>query len=247
MARAGESSEAALAARRQAAELTGAAAHAEAALAAQRARAAQGAERRVELAARGRARAARSWPTAEAALAEAEPAATRARSAHEAALAAEGEARSEVDALRGRVREMRRGAPPRPRPLQPPPGARAEALAAAVERADGIAPSLAELVRRGATLALALVEPEAGYELAVAAALERCAALACADDLASALALLEAAEAEGGALHVGRPAEAEAPRAGRRGATGRARAARRARPGGAARRRLARAPTRPRC
>ena len=90
-------------------------------------------------------------------------------------------------------------------------GARAAALSAAVERADGIAPSLAELVRRGATLALALVEPEAGYELAVAAALERCAALACADDLASALALLEAAEAEGGALHVGRPAAATAP------------------------------------
>ena len=62
-------------------------------------------------------------------------------------------------------------------------------------------------MRRGATLALALVEPEAGYELAVAAALERCAALACADDLATALALLEAAEAEGGALHVGRPAD----------------------------------------
>ena len=86
-------------------------------------------------------------------------------------------------------------------------GARAEALAAAVERADGIAPSLAELVRHGATLALALVEPEAGYELAVAAALERCAALACADDLPAALALLESAKAEGGALHVGRPAD----------------------------------------
>src|SRR4029077_19753607 len=93
--------------------------------------------------------------------------------------------------------------------------ARADALAAAVDRADGIAPSLAELVRRGAKLALALVEPEAGYELAVAAALERCAALACADDLPSALALLAATEAEGGALHVARPsATVAAPPAG---------------------------------
>ncbi len=52
--------------------------------------------------------------------------------------------------------------------------------------------------------------PRPAYELAVAAALERCAALACADDLATALALLESAEAEGGALHVGRPAAARA-------------------------------------
>ena len=79
-----------------AAELTGAAAHAEAALAAQRARAAQGAERRVDLA-RAAERARAELATAEAALAEAAPAATRARSAHEAALAAEGER-----SLRGR-------------------------------------------------------------------------------------------------------------------------------------------------
>ena len=146
----------------------------------------------------------------EEALAEAEPAATRARNAHEAAVAAESEARSEVDALRAKARDAQRHAA-EAASAAAAAGARAEALAAAVERADGIAPSLAELVRRGATLALALVEPEAGYELAVAAALERCAALACADDLESALALLEAAEAEGGALHVGRPAESKAP------------------------------------
>jgi chromosome segregation protein len=204
VARAAESGESALAARRQAAELTGAAAHAEAALAGQRVRASQGAERRLELAAAAeRMRA--ELAAAEAAHAEAEPAATRARNAHEAALAAESRARSEVDALRGRVRDAQRLAAEAAFAAAAA-GARAEALAAAVERADGIAPSLAELVRRGATLALALVEPEAGYELAVAAALERCAALACADDLASALKLLETAEAEGGALHVGRPA-----------------------------------------
>ena len=133
-----------------------------------------------------------------------------ARAAHEAALAAESSARAEVDELRGRVRDAQRRAA-EAASAAAAAGARAEALAAAVERADGIAPSLAELVRRGATLALALVEPEAGYELAVAAALERCAALACADDLASALALLEAAEAEGGALHVGRPGGTKAP------------------------------------
>ena len=207
-ARAGESGEAALAARRQAAELSGAAAHAEAALAAQRARSAQGAERRDELVqAADRARA--ELAEAESALAAAEPAAAAARAAHEAAVKAESSARAEVDGLRGRVRDAHS------RAAEAASGAaaaiaRAEALAAAVERADGIAPSLAELVRRGATLALALVEPEAGYELAVAAALERCAALACADDLASALELLEAAEAEGGALHVGRPPGAQA-------------------------------------
>jgi chromosome segregation protein len=208
VARAGESSEAALAARRQAAELTGAAAHAEAALAAQRARATQGSERLVDLA--GAAKRTRAeLAAAEAALAAAEPAATRARSAHEAAVAGESEARSEVDALRAKARDAQRRAA-EATSAAAAATARAEALAAAVERADGIAPSLAELVRRGATLALALVEPEAGYELAVAAALERCAALACADDLATALALLEAAEAEGGALHVGRPAEGKA-------------------------------------
>jgi chromosome segregation protein len=208
-ARASESGEAALAARRKAAELTGAAAHAEAALAAQRTRSAQGADRREQLAqVAERTRA--ELAAAEAALAEAEPAAVAARSAHEGALAAEGSARADVDALRGRVREAQRRAA-EAASAAAAAGARAEALAAAVERADGIAPSLAELVRRGATLALALVEPEAGYELAVAAALERCAALACADDLASALALLESAEAEGGALHVGRAPDAQAP------------------------------------
>ncbi|HMG98723.1 MAG TPA: AAA family ATPase, partial [Gaiellales bacterium] len=208
-ARAGESAEAALAARRGAAELTGAAAHAEAALAAQRARSAQGAERRdglIREAERTRAELA----DAESALAAAEPAAVAARAAHEAALAAESSARAEVDELRGRARDAQRRAA-EAASTAAAAEARAAALSAAVERADGIAPSLAELVRRGATLALALVEPEAGYELAVAAALERCAALACADDLASALALLEAAEAEGGALSVGRPAGANAP------------------------------------
>ncbi|MDX6561187.1 MAG: chromosome segregation protein [Gaiellales bacterium] len=208
-ARAGESGEAALAARRQAAELTGRAAHAEAALAAQRTRSTQIAERHegARLAAE-RTRA--ELAAAEAALAQAEPAAVSARAAHESALAAEGSARAEVDALRGRVRDAQRGAA-EAASASAAAAARAEALAAAVERADGIAPSLSELVRRGATLALALVEPEAGYELAVAAALERGAALACADDLESALALLESAEAEGGALHVGRPAGADLP------------------------------------
>ena len=148
-----------------------------------------------------------SSPTAESALAAAEPAAAAARAAHEAAVTAESRARAEVDEVRGRVRDAQRRAA-EAASAAAAAEARAAALSAAVERADGIAPSLAELVRRGATLALALVEPEAGYELAVAAALERCAALACADDLASALALLEAAEAEGGALHVGRPAAA---------------------------------------
>jgi chromosome segregation protein len=208
VARAGESGETALAARRQAAELTGAAAHAEAALAAQRARSAQGAERHDELiGAAERTRA--ELADAESALAAAEPAAVAARAAHEAAVTAESKARAEVDELRGRVRDAQRRAA-EAASVAAAAAARAAALSAAVERADGIAPSLAELVRRGATLALALVEPEAGYELAVAAALERCAALACADDLASALALLEAAEAEGGALHVGRPAGAKA-------------------------------------
>ena len=143
------------------------------------------------------------------ALAAAEPAAVAARSAHEAALAAEGSARAGVEELRGRVREAQRRAA-EAASAAAAAEARAEALAAAVERADGIAPSLAELVRRGATLALALVEPEAGYELAVAAALERSAALACADDLAAALALLESDEAAGGALHVGRDAAGSA-------------------------------------
>jgi chromosome segregation protein len=207
-ARAAESGEAALAARRAAAELTGGAAHAEAALAAQRTRRTQGAERRDELTAAA-ARMGAELVTAQATLAAAEPAAVTARAAHEAALAAESGARTDVDALRGRAREAQRRAA-EAASAAAAAEARAQALAAAVERADGIAPSLAELVRRGATLALALVEPEAGYELAVAAALERCAALACADDLASALSLLESAEAEGGALHVGRGAGAAA-------------------------------------
>ena len=206
VARAGESGEAALAARRAAAELTGAAAHAEAALAAQRTRSAQDAERRDECA-RAAVRTHSELGAAESALADAEPAAAAARAAHEAALAAESAVRSQVDALRGRVRDAQRRAA-EAASAAAAAGARAEALAAAVERADGIAPSLAELVQRGATLALALVEPEAGYELAVAAALERCAALACADDLAGALALLASAEAAGGALHVGGPAGA---------------------------------------
>jgi chromosome segregation protein len=209
VARAAESGEAALAARRQAAELTGASAHAESALAAQRARSAQGAERRLELA-RAAERTRAELAAAEVALAGSEPAAAAARSAHDAALAAESSARAEVDAVRGRARDAQRLAA-EAASAAAAAGARAEALAAAVERADGIAPSLAELVRRGATLALALVEPEAGYELAVAAALERCAALACADDLESALALLATAEAEGGALHVGRAAGAQVP------------------------------------
>jgi chromosome segregation protein len=207
-ARAGESADAALAARRGAAELTGAAAHAEAALAAQRARSAQGAERQDELI-REAERTRAELAGAESALAAAEPAAVTARAVHEATLAAESSARAEVDELRGRVRDAQRRAA-EAASAAAAAEARAAALSAAVERADGIAPSLAELVRRGATLALALVEPEAGYELAVTAALERCAALACADDLASALALLEAAEAEGGALRVGRPAGAKA-------------------------------------
>ena len=212
-ARAGESGAAALAARRAAAELAGAGAHAEAELAARRALAAQGAERHDGLV-RAAAQTQSELAAAEQALAGAEPAAAAARAAHESALAAEGSARAEVDALRGRVRESQRRAA-ESASAAAAAGARAEALAAAVERADGIAPSLAELVRRGATLALALVEPEAGYELAVAAALERCAALACADDLTAALALLAAAEAEGGALHVGRRMDAEgAPPAG---------------------------------
>ena len=205
-ARASESGEAALAARRRAAELTGAAAHAEAALAAQRTRSAQSAERRDHGAlAAERTRA--ELAAAESALAQAAPAAAGARTAHEAALAAEGSARSQVESVRGRVRDAQRRAA-EAASAAAAANARADALSAAVERADGIAPSLAELVRRGATLALALVEPEAGYELAVAAALERCAALACADDLPAALALLDSAEAEGGALHVGRAAKA---------------------------------------
>ena len=208
-ARASESGEAALAARRQAAELTGRTAHAEAALAAQRTRSAQIAERR-EQAGQGAERTRGELAASEAALAQAEPAATAARAAHESALAAEGKARAEVDALRGRVRDAQRRAA-EAASAAAAATARADALAAAVERADGIAPSLSELVRRGATLALALVEPEAGYELAVAAALERCAALACADDLPAALALLESAEAAGGALHVGRSADDGAP------------------------------------
>jgi chromosome segregation protein len=207
-ARASESGEAALAARRAAAELSGAMAHAEAALAAQRARSAQSADRREALA--SAAESARAeLAAAETALAEAAPAAQLAKTAHESALAAEGAARAEVEAERGRAREAQRRAA-EAASAAAAAEARSSALAAAVERADGIAPSLAELVRRGATLALALVEPEAGYELAVAAALERCAALACADDLAAALKLLESAEAEGGALHVGRPSAAEA-------------------------------------
>ena len=136
-------------------------------------------------------------------------------------------ARADVEALRGRVREAERRAAEAAAAAAAAAG-RAQALAGAVERADGIAPSLAELVRHGATLALALVEPEAGYELAVAAALERCAALACADDLATALALLASAEAEGGALHVGRGGGRRAGARGRRAAR-RARAADRAR------------------
>ncbi|MDX6539470.1 MAG: chromosome segregation protein, partial [Gaiellales bacterium] len=207
-ARAGDSGEAALAARRAAAELTGAAAHAEAALAAQRARSAQSAERRDELL-RAATRTQAELVAAQSGLAAAEPAAVAARAAHELALAAESAARSDVEALRSRAREAQRRAA-EAASAATAAEARAQALAAAVERADGIAPSLADLVRRGATLALALVEPEAGYELAVAAALERCAALACADDLASALALLEQAEAEGGALHVGRSAATDA-------------------------------------
>ena len=206
-ARAADSSEAALSARRTAAELTGAAAHAEAALAAQRARAAQAVER-VEALGRAAEGARAELAAAEAAHAGAAPAAEGARTAHESALAAESGARSAVEDERGRAREAQRRAA-EAASAAAAAGARSDALAAAVERADGIAPSLAELVRRGATLALALVEPESGYELAVAAALERCAALACADDLATALELLASAEAQGGALHVGRPADGE--------------------------------------
>ena len=83
--------------------------------------------------------------------------------------------------------------------------ARHSALEGAVSRADGVAPALRELARRGARLALAQVEVPEGLELATAAALERRAAGAIADDLSSALALLEGDGLDGASVLVWRP------------------------------------------
>ena len=69
--------------------------------------------------------------------------------------------------------------------------ARVEALDGAIRRADSVAPGTRELAARGAVLALALVEPDAGLELAVAATLERRGAQVVAADMAAALTLLE--------------------------------------------------------
>jgi chromosome segregation protein len=74
---------------------------------------------------------------------------------------------------------------------------RLEALDRALAEREGLAPAARALAERGERLALSLVDPEAGGEKALAAALGPRASALVADDAAAALALVEKARAEG--------------------------------------------------
>ena len=103
------------------------------------------------------------------------------REAEEAAAAAR-EAASEREALAEQTRLSQ---------------SRLEALDRALSEREGLAPAARALAERGERLALTLVDPEAGGEKALAAALGPRASALVADDAQAALALLEKARTEG--------------------------------------------------
>ena len=100
----------------------------------------------------------------------------------ETAAAAAREAASERDALAERARLLRD---------------RLEALDRSLSEREGLAPAARALAERGERLALTLVDPEVGEERALAAALGPRASALVADDVASALELVERVRAEG--------------------------------------------------
>jgi chromosome segregation protein len=100
----------------------------------------------------------------------------------ESAAAAAREAASERSALAERARLAR---------------SMLEALDRSLAEREGLAPAARALAERGERLALTLVEPEAGEERALAAALGPRASALVADDAAAALELVEQARAEG--------------------------------------------------
>ncbi len=100
----------------------------------------------------------------------------------DAATAAAREAASEREALAERARLARD---------------RLEALDRSLAEREGLAPAARAFAERGERLALTLVDPQAGEERALAAALGPRASALVADDVASALELVERARAEG--------------------------------------------------
>jgi chromosome segregation protein len=100
----------------------------------------------------------------------------------EAALASAREAASARDTLAEATRVVR---------------SRLEALDRALAEREGLAPAARALAERGERLALSLVDPEAGEEKALAAALGPRASALVADDAQAALALVETARVEG--------------------------------------------------
>ena len=76
-------------------------------------------------------------------------------------------------------------------------GARAAAIARALDEREGLPPAARALAEEGERLALSLIDADPGLERAVAAALGRRAAAVVTDDAAHGLALLERARAEG--------------------------------------------------
>ena len=140
---------------------------------------------------------------AAATLHEAAPAAASARAAQAAAEHAAGAAHATAESVRGRL-DAARAAASVTSEQAAAASARVEALEAALRRADGVAPAVRRLAEAGATLALSLVRPQPGYELAAAAALARRAATAVTDDLAAALELLNVEGVDGASVLVGR-------------------------------------------
>ncbi len=184
-----EATDASLAARRTQAELVGSAGHARSLverLAQQRA----SAETRLEAIAEAERAAADGLSATALELAAVSPAVEAARAALEQAHGEAERTRTTLEEAREASRSARAHAATASESaaaLQ----ARAEALDGAVRRADSVAPATRALAARGAVLALALVDPDDGLELAVAAALERRAAQVVAADLAAALTLLD--------------------------------------------------------
>ena len=215
-ARAGDALEAALSARRQAAEAEGGVARA----GSERARCE---ERLAALREAAPARAAAleaaagDLQGAEAEAAEATPHATAAADALTAAVAEAELAQTAADAARADERAALAHAAQAGEQASAAE-ARVAALDEALRRADGVAPAVRRLAERGALLSVSLVSAPAGVERAVAAALA-CRAAAVAGDIDSAIALLHGEGMDGASVLVAREAEqgraAAAPRGAR--------------------------------
>ena len=215
-ARAGDALDAALSARRQAAEAEGGVARA----GSERARCE---ERLAALREAAPARAAAleaaagDLQAAEAEAAEATPHTTSAADALTAAVAEAELAQTAADAARADERAALAHAAQAGEQASAAE-ARVAALDEALRRADGVAPAVRRLAERGALLSVSLVSAPAGVERAVAAALA-CRAAAVAGDIDSAIALLHGEGMDGASVLVARGAEqgraAAAPRGAR--------------------------------